>query len=207
MTTPKTHHSIAVLKLPVPVPALISMTTAVLGAMTNNASFPNPTPKIATVDAKLTELETAQTAARARTKGAVTIRDQKRAELIVLLAQLKAYVQTVADADSVNSATLIESAGMTVKKVSVRAKHVFSIKEGAVSGSVKVVTASGGHRASYDWETSIDGGKTWQLAPSTMQAKTAFTGLAPGSTLMVRYRVLTKAGEGDWSQPLPFIVK
>jgi len=49
--------------------------------------------------------------------------------------------------------------------------------------AVRKTTASAGHRASYDWEYSADGGKTWVLLPSTLQAKTSVTGLAAGTTV------------------------
>jgi hypothetical protein len=89
----------------------------------------------------------------------------------------------------------------------VRKPRVFDAAQGAVSGTMKLVTASAGPRSSYDWECSTDGGKTWLLLPSTMQAKTSVTGLTPRATVQFRYRALTKTGEGDWSQPLSFIVK
>lgn len=43
--------------------------------------------------------------------------------------------------------------------------------------------------------------------PSTLQAKTSVTGLAVGSTAQFRYRVTSKTGEGDWSQPISYFVK
>jgi len=89
----------------------------------------------------------------------------------------------------------------------VRKPRVFTITQGIVSGAVHVVAPSAGRRAAYDWEWSSDGGKTWQLAPSTMQAKTSLTGLTAGATLMFRYRAVTKTGEADWSQPISFMVK
>ena len=208
MTTPSTHRSIVVLKLPIPVPAMINVVKAILAALTNNASFPNPDPPLPVVNAALTDLEFAEAAALKRAKGAAGNRNQKRAALIALLQALKGYVQKTADsADPTKAGTLIVSAGMEVKKVPIRAKRSFSIKQGAVSGSIKVVTVSAGHRASYEWETSTDGGKTWQLAPPTLQARTAFTGLAPGSTITVRYRAVIKAGPGDWVEPISFLVK
>jgi DNA-directed RNA polymerase specialized sigma24 family protein len=54
---------------------------------------------------------------------------------------------------------------------------------------------------------SLDGGKTWVAAPSTLQAKTNVYGFAPGATVLFRFRPVTKAGEGDWSQPVSLIVK
>jgi hypothetical protein len=75
------------------------------------------------------------------------------------------------------------------------------------SGTAKVVCPTAGRRASYDWEYSTDGGKTWIPLPSSLQAKTTITGLAQGSTVEVRYRAITKTGVADWSQPTSLFMK
>ncbi len=55
---------------------------------------------------------------------------------------------------------------------------------------------------SYEWEYSIDGGTTFLAMAPTMQAKTSLAGLKPGSSVMFKYRSVTKAGASDWSQPI-----
>jgi hypothetical protein len=207
MSASNTHRVSAALKLPTSVPALISVTKAIVAAMTGNASFPAPDPTLSAVSFALNELETAEAAALARTKGAATARNQKRAALVAELEQLKAYVQKTADVNLATAATVIQSAAMVVRKVPVRTKRVFNAKQGTVSGSVTLVTASAARRASYEWEYSSDGGKTWLLMPATLQAKTSITGLQSGSTYMFRYRAVVKAGAGDWSPPVSFLVK
>jgi hypothetical protein len=201
------HRSLATLKLPNVIAVLIEYAQAIVAAMTNNPRFPSPVPALTVVSSAIAALQAAQSSALARTKGAVTARNDKKAALVALLQQLRMYVQTVADADPENSAAIIQSAGIAVRKTGVRKPRVFSAMQGAVSGAVKLVTASAGKRASYDWEYSVDGGKTWLLLPSSMQARTSVTGLTPGATVQFRVRALTKTGEADWSQPLSFIVK
>jgi len=78
-----------------------------------------------------------------------------------------------------SSGSVIKGAGLAVRKTPVRKPHVFAIKQGAVSGSVKV---------------------------STVSAKTSLSGLAVGSTVMFRYRTVTKAGVSDWVAPVSFFV-
>jgi len=207
MTTSTTHRSLVSLNLSTVIAILISIAKAIVQALSGNASFPNPTPTLAVVTAGITDLENAESAALSRVKGAVAARNDKRKVLVSLLQELKAYVQKVADADQEHGAALIQSAGMNVRKAPVRKPRVFTITQGIVSGAVHVVAPSAGRRAAYDWEWSSDGGKTWQLAPSTMQAKTSLTGLTAGATLMFRYRAVTKTGEADWSQPISFMVK
>jgi hypothetical protein len=52
----------------------------------------------------------------------------------------------------------------------------------------EVIAASAGHRASYDWQYSADGGKTWVMLTSTLKASTTITGLAPGAVVEFKYR-------------------
>jgi hypothetical protein len=205
--TKSAHRSLVSLDLPKKVPALISYATSVVTAMTGNTSFPTPAPTLAAVTTAITALQTAQSAAIARTKGAVTARNDQQAALVALLQELKAYIQKTADADTDNGAAIIQSAGVAVRKTPVRKPRVFSAVQGAVSGTAKLVTASAGPRASYEWQYSVDGGKTWVAALSTLQAKTSVTGLTSGTTVQFRYLAVTKKGQGDWSAPVSLLVK
>ena len=207
MTITKTdHRSIVVLKLPTRVPALITYAAGIQKALTGNPSFPTITPSLATISAAIADLQTAETAALARTKGAVVTRDEKRTALVQLLQQLKGTIQTTADANVETGASIITSAGVAVKKTVVRSPRVFGAKPGAVTGTAKLVAASAGHRASYEWEYSTDGGKTWVTAPATLQAKTTVAGLTVGTAVQFRNRPVTKTGEGNWTQPVSLIV-
>ena len=201
------NKSIAVLSLPKPVPALITYAQSVVTAMTGNPSFPTPTPALAAVTTGITALHNAEASALARTKGAVEVRNNKRADLVTLLQQLRNYIQTVADGDVDTAAAVIRSAGIAVRKTAVRRPRGFDAIQGAASGSAKLVAASAGRRASYEWQYSTDGGKTWVIAPATLQAKTTVTGLTPGATVEFRYRAVLKTGEGNWSQTVLLLVK
>jgi hypothetical protein len=44
-------------------------------------------------------------------------------------------------------------------------------------------------------------------APVTLQAKTTVAGLTAGTTVQFRYRPVTKAGEGNWTQPVSLLVQ
>jgi hypothetical protein len=206
-TTSKPASPIAILKLPKSVPALVTYAQAIVTAVTGNPSFPSPVPSVVTVAAAIAALHAAESTALTRAKGAVADRDDKRAALVALLKQWLPYVQTVADANVETAATVIQSAGIAVKKVAVRKPRVFVAEQGEMSGSAMLVAASAGRRASYEWQYSTDGGKTWVLAPVSLQAKTTVAGLTPGATVDFRYRPVTKTGEGNWSQTVQLIVK
>jgi hypothetical protein len=201
------HRSLAVLKLPKVIAALVTYAQAIVTAITGNPRFPTPLPTLAVISAAIAALQVAEAAALARTKGMVTARNDKRAVLVALLQQLRTYVQTIADADADNSAAIIQSAGLSVKKTATRKPRVFTVTEGSVSGTAKLVTRSAGPRAAYDWGYTIDAGKTWVVLPSTVQAKTVVTGLPAGTTVLFRFRSVTKSGETDWSQPAALLVR
>jgi hypothetical protein len=150
----------------------------------------------------------AETAAVSRAKGAASVRNAKLALLKGLLLQLRAYVQSVADASPENGAAIIESAGFAVRKVNPRGKRAFTVKPGPLAGSVHMTAVSAGARSSYEWQYSLDAGKTWVAAPATIQGKTTISGLPSGTTALFRYLVVTpKGGQGDWSQPTSSLVK
>jgi hypothetical protein len=206
-TTRTNHRSLVSLHLPTVVAALIAFAQTVVKAMTGNPLFLAPSPTLAVLTQAIVDLQNAQTAALARTKGAVITRDEKRIALVVLLQQLKGYVQTTADANVENGASIIASAGLAVRKVLTRAPRVFAAKPGKISGTASLVAASAAQRSAYEWEYSTDGGKTWVITPATLQAKSTIVGLTPGATVVFRYRAVTKAGEGDWSQSVSLIIK
>jgi len=207
-TSTKTlHRSIAFLKLPKPVPMLVTYAQSVVTNMTGNPLFPAPVPTLVMVTAAIGALQTAETAVLTRTKGAATTRNDKRTVLVALLEQLRAYVQAQADATPENGAAIIQSAGLAVRKTPIHAARDFHAKPGAVSGSVTLYTRSAGARSAYLWEYSTDGGKTWIAAPVTVQARTTILGLTPGMTVLFRYQPVSKTGEGDWSQTVSLLVK
>jgi hypothetical protein len=120
---------------------------------------------------------------------------------------LRARVQSAADADPENAEAIITSAGFAVRKTTIRQKQTFAVKYGPVSGTIHVTAPSSGPRASYEWQSSVDGGKTWMQAANTLQAKTTFVGLPVATTVEFRFRVTTKTGMGDWSQPTSILVR
>jgi hypothetical protein len=202
------HRATISLGLPAKIADLILYVTAVVQRMTGNPSFPTPIPTLAVLTAAVAALHDAETVALSRVKGAATVRNDKRTALVALLQQLCGYVQTIADGTPENAAAIIESAGLAVRKTATHARRTFAAKQGALSGSAVVTAVSAGARASYEWQYSVDGGKTWVDAPSTTQGKTAVHGLPTATAVQFRYLAVTpKGGQGDWSAPLTLVVK
>lgn len=200
-------HALVALNLPRNNDALAAYAAGIVKAMTGNSTFPTPAPTLAALQQAATDLTSAELLAKTRAKGTVSARNDKRFVLVHLLQQLRGYVQGVADSNRETGATTIESAGMAVKHSPTRTARVFHAKSGVTSGTAILYAPSAGNRVSYDWEYSLDGGKTWVSAPGTLTAKATIGGLPVGTQVQFRYRSLTKAGEGNWSQPYTLTVQ
>ena len=206
MTT-TTHRFIAVSKFPRPVVALLKFTQAFIAALMNNPYFTDAAAIIATLTGAHTALDATETVAQTRAKGTAAARNEARTALLTALHGAKAYVQQKADASPEHAQAIIESATLAVRKTALRVKLGFIAKQGAVSGSVKLEARATSRRASYEWQWSADGGKTWTQLPGTLQAKTTVVGLPVGTNCSFRFRALTRTGEGDWSQVVTLVVK
>lgn len=196
----------AVLRMPRRMAELFIYATTVLKQMGGNAYFPNPYPPLAEVQTAADDFHAAEVATLMWTKGTVALRNSKRLVLVGLLEQLITYVQSVADAKLEEAPAIIQSSGFSLRKTPPLPLLGFNAKRGSASGSVKIVAPAAARRAAYDWEYSTDGGSTWLTLPSTLRSRTSLTGLTPLTTVQFRYRALTKAGEGAWSQPISIIV-
>jgi hypothetical protein len=205
MTTNKTNHILVSLKLPSAIGMLLLLAKAILVALTGNkVTFPSPTPSLATFSTDIDALDAAETATKTKTKGTVAIRNEKRKTVIADLHMLVAYVQQVANQTPDQAASIIESAGMTVRKTGARSKADLAVKS-ATSGAVHLVAkATTGSRA-HEWQYSTDG-KSWTSAPSSTQSKTTIGNLPTGVLVYFRHRAVTKAGPGDWSATVSMAV-
>jgi hypothetical protein len=207
-TTTKTNsRPRAVLKLPeYEVPKLLVRARSYVLALTNNPRFPSPHPSLATVLAAIEALSDAQRDTLSRTAGTVALRDEKRQKLVFLLQELLGHVQATADADPENAASIIESAGMALKRLRTLPPRAFKVQQGRVSGSAKLLAPKAAPRAAYEWAYSTDGGRTWTGLPITVQANTTVYGMTPGTVGLFRYRTATKDGVGDWSDAVSLVV-
>ena len=203
-----TARSIVALDLPGPVPELITYVQTAVKGLTGNPHFPTTTPTLAALTTAVNALVDAENAALTRVKGAVVQRNAAKKALVQQMQLLRANVQSTADADPDNALAIIESAGMSVRRPTVRKPRVFAATPAATSGTVKLIAASAGPRSSYEWEYSTDGAKTWIALPPSIQAKTTVPGMAAGTTVQFRYRAITpKTGAEDWSAPVSLLVQ
>jgi hypothetical protein len=202
----RSHPSRVSLKPPRSVSALLVMADAVIAAMTDNPTFPDAGPALKELTASVATLGKAQTATLSRTRGTVETRNAALNALRPVFDYLKAYVQTIADANPEKAVWVIESAGMSVHKSTAHPGPSFTVKQGALSGTVDLTAPRTAKRAFYEWQNSLDGCKTWTSLPSTLKAKTTITGLPLAATVWFRCRSVTKKGAGDWTNPVSIVV-
>jgi hypothetical protein len=128
--------------------------------------------------------------------------------LALVLADLKSqksYVQSVADANPAEAEAIIQKAGMSIHGTGGRTAVEFSAKYGDVSGMAILLVKSAGGRVAYEWQMTVDQ-KTWLYLPTTVIAKNIIQGLTPATTYGFRYRVVSRAGLGEWSQTVSLLM-
>ena len=201
------HRVLVALLLPVHIADQIKFGETVAAGLADNPNFPLPNAVITAFTTALTNYSNAETAAQTRAKGTIPARNAAKVVYVGALNAVKALIQQKADANPENAEAIITSTNLAVRKVASRQKQTFAVTYGPVSGTVHVAAKAVARRASYDWQYSVDGGKTWVDAPNTLQAKTTIASLPVATTVEFRYRATTKAGMGDWSQPISILVK
>lgn len=201
------HRTVAVLNMPEHVPDQIKQGEAISAALVSNQFFPLPDSIITGFNDALTKYNSTETAAQTRAKGTIAARNAAKVVYVGAAHALRARIQEVADANPEQAEAIIKSTTLAVRKTALRQKQGFVVKYGATSGTVHVTAPSAGARASYEWQSSIDGGKTWLSAPNTSQARTTISGLPSATVVEFRYRVTTTQGMGDWSLPTSLLVK
>ena len=170
----------------------------------NSGTLPTPDPALPKLQTAVDDLSSKESLAKTRAEGAVADRDAARevVEAIDLRSE-RAYVEKTCNASPANAASIAQDAGMTLRQLPTLAKPPLAAKRGTVSGAVHVVAIGrqGGQRQRVR-RSAPSGGKTWVDLPVTTRASTEVQSLTVGATVSFRHRALTKAGWGDWSDPV-----
>jgi hypothetical protein len=162
-------------------------------------------PPLDVVEAHLDALEEAAVAALTKGRGLVQARGAALAVVRSDMNALATFVQHLAAFDPDGGIAIVANAGMNVKNATGPLKGGFTVKQGRVSGGARMIAKAERTRASYEWQYSLDG-KTWVSVETTVKAHQDVTELVPGRVSFFRYRSVTKAGVGDWSQVVSLLV-
>lgn len=177
----------------------------IVTAMTNNASFPNPSPPLNDVTAALDELAQAFALVQAA-KSEVTTRavSQGNAETKVneALTKLASYVESVAGSDD----TLITSAGMETK-ASRSAPTLPSVPQavkanaGDHEGEINLSWRTVANARSYTIEATQDPANgSWTHIGIATSASRVIPNLSSGKRYWFRVAAVGAAGQSGWSE-------
>ncbi len=158
-------------------------------------------------------LDAAQQAAASRGKGLATLRNTKRDAVWTAMESLRTYVQGLADSMTAeNAAALIESAGLLVAGKASFAKPILQAKLTTTPGVVhlianaKLLLGKKSRNATFNWTWSSDGGKTWNIVPSTPLADTLIANLTPLTQYQFKVSVTVSRTTGAWTDPVGLLV-
>jgi fibronectin type III domain protein len=184
----------------------------IVSAMTNNTSFPNPTPPLADVTGALDDLEKAFASvqsARSEVSTRAVTQDNQEDRVDQLLRQLAGYVESVAGKDD----TLITSAGMETKATASAATaptipQAFSATAGEHEGEIILSWKPVPNARSYTIEFNLDPATTTSWAHLTIatSASKVITNLKSGTRYWFRVAAVGAAGQSGWSEQATKIV-
>jgi hypothetical protein len=195
-----------VLKLPRKDKDLDHHAQGVCTGLANNTYCPSPTPTLA----ELLALSAAYTKAVAAANGKkdpvlIKARKDARTALKAALSHLRDCIQGIVEKNVPLAESIAASVNMTIRKIPIYAKAALSISPGELSGEVLLVAKAIADASCYYWQYSVNQ-TAWTSGPETSKATLTIPGLTPGQTYWFRFRVLTRKGLTEWSQPISHLI-
>lgn len=194
------------------IPDKVQKGRQIVTAMTNNANFSNPHPPLSDVTAALASLDQNYAllqAAKADVKAKATTQDDAEAKVDQILAQLAAYVESIAG----NDEKIITSAGLATKAS--RSTPTFlsppqglSATAGDHEGMIDLSWKKVPNARSYMIQISPDPptAETWTHAAIATASNRTIENLASGKRFWFRVAAVGAMGQSGWSEPATKIV-
>lgn len=195
------------------VPDKIENAKTIVLKMTGNAYFaapnPLPHPTLASITTTNTALETAYNNAQGGNKQTTLILKAAETAYNNALLELAHYVEDRANSDPNNGAAIIASAGMLMKAKTPPSIPTFDAKNNVLSGSIDVrIKATKG--ALYIIESSNDpvapATYVWKQVSVGALANVTLSGFTPAKKIWLRYALIIKNVQQDFSDPISIIV-
>jgi hypothetical protein len=178
----------------------------IVTALTNNASFPNPSPPLTEITTALDELTQAFAlvqAARSEVTTRVVTQDNAEARVDQALTKLAAYVESVAGRDD----SLIASAGMETKASRSTptipgVPQSLSATPGKHEGEIKLFWKAVSNARSYAVEASQDPATpaSWTHVGIATSASKLIGNLTSGKRYWFRVAAVSAGGQSGWSE-------
>jgi hypothetical protein len=178
----------------------------IITAMSNNASFPSPSPALTQIATKLDDLDKAFAlvqSAKSEVSTRVVVQENAETEVDQMLTQLAGYVESVAGRDN----TLITSAGMETKtnrstSTTPSEPQGLSAAAGSHEGVVRLSWKAVPNAKSYTIEASNDPATpaSWTHVAIATSATKAINNLKTGTRYWFRVAAIGAGGQSGWSE-------
>lgn len=180
----------------------------IANAMTGNATFPTPNPALTALTSAIDDVEAAfleAQAVRQEAKTKTSILSDKDFVLSGLMAQLSAYVESVAGGDEAK----IRSAGLDTKAPPSSATEIpeppanLSATAGDRDGEIDLGWEAVSGAKSYVLERSTDPvtATSWTHAGVSTKSSQTINGLTSGIRYWFRVAAINGIGQSGWSDP------
>jgi hypothetical protein len=183
---------------------LIGRTEGILLGMTDNASYPAPTPTLAVLTTAKDEFATAVANALDGGKTLTAIKNAKREILVALLRQLASYLQAACNGDL----TALMSSGFPIQKPqrqpigTLPAPTSLTVTFGPRTGELQATASPVVGAVIYSWRVSTAAAPNEIVQTvQTTAARNVFTGLTPGVVYNIQANAVGTAGPSNWSGP------
>jgi hypothetical protein len=180
------------------------------GMSADKVTYATPNPPLPVFQTLITTCSTAQLAVPSRAPGVVAERNVALLALCQGIGSQIAYVQTLVNANPASAIPIIHNVGLVVSKVIIATKPLLGLKLGKPLGSVAcnanvgLLVGAGAvkpHQARcFNWQYTVDSGKTIVTTPTTSVGKTLIEGLPLMTVVGVRVSLTNASGPGPWSQ-------
>ena len=144
-------------------------------------------------------------------KGLEAKKNAIKKKVYSVLVSALGYINELCRDDQDNASTMITGCTMILVKESTTKKQDFAVTQGHATeeidlASLAVKNGPKSLSATYMWQVSIDGGKTWEDLEPTLIAKTTATGMLVGVSTLFRKRTkTTEFGMSAWCTPIEIV--
>ena len=197
--SPKPHVSLAFVRQRIGL--LIAFCRQVVIMLTGNPNFTTAFPALTIVTTAIDSLETANGAAMGGDRVDISVRRTAKAELLSLMRQLAAYVQSQGGSDR----TVLLGSGFDITEVPESIGPVATpptpiVRQGQTTGQLRARTQKVAGAYAYNFRLALASAPTVYLQTvQTTSSRATFDGLTPGQTYIVQVNALGTAGASDWS--------
>jgi len=169
-------------------------------------TFTTPTPAMSALSDAVELLSSLETTANTRARGAADTRDAQWLVVASLYAQLLAYVQVLADnaGGATQAAAIFALAGMETEATHGHSPRVYKSDQ-EKSGTIEVTAPKTPENTATLWQYGLSPQALTSYVV-TIHSKVSIPNQTPGTTVYLRYLVVTVDGYGDWSQTISHLV-